>query len=109
MSYDAGLLQRCQDALEQAGIRPVRDKNVFGMRGLLLGNRMFAAVGEEGIIVKLRREELAQATSQPGVRPFRPDPDSDWVLGAWIEVDEDVIADDPELRDWLVRGAQSVR
>jgi len=106
MSYDAGLLQRCRDALDAAGMRPLRDKNVFGMRGLLLGKRMFAAVGDTSIIVRMRETELAAALRQPGVAAFTPGGQS---LGTWVEVQGDVVADDPELRDWLDAGLRSLR
>jgi TfoX/Sxy family transcriptional regulator of competence genes len=106
MSYDAGLLQRCHDALAVASAGPVRDKNVFGMRGLLLGKRMFAAVGDASMIVRLRETELAAALRQTGVSAFTPGGQS---LGTWVEVQGDVIADDPELRDWLAAGLRSLR
>lgn len=106
MPWDAGLLQRCLDALETAGIRPVRDKNVFGMRGLLLGKRMFAAVGDDTIIVRLRPDEFDAALRNPGVQRFTPGGES---LGTWVELESDVVADDPELRDWLEAGVRSLR
>lgn len=106
MPYDAGLLQRCLDTLESAGIRQVRSKNVFGMRGLMFGEKMFAAVGESSMIVKLRRDELAPATAQSGIRPFTPGGSA---LGTWVEIDSDVVADDPELRDWLEAGLRALR
>lgn len=107
MSYDSGLLQRCLDALEQSGIEGVRHRSVFGMRGLLRSDRMFAAVGETSIIVKLRAEELPAALRQPGITPFRPDGTT--TLGTWAEIADDVIADDPELRSWLEAGLRALR
>lgn len=106
MAYDAGMLQRCLDALEAEGVRGVRDKNVFGMRGLMFGKRMFAAVGETTMIVRLRENELAAALRQPGVAAFTPGGSS---LGTWVEVESEVVADDPELRDWLEAGLRSLR
>ena len=53
MSCDEGLLERCLDALRALGLASVRNKNVFGMRGLLRGTTMFAAIGEATMIVKL--------------------------------------------------------
>ena len=106
MPYDTGLLERCRDTLEAAGIRPVRDKNVFGMRGLMFGEKMFAAVGETTIIVKLRREEFEPALALHGVRAFTPGGSP---LGTWVEIEGDVVADDPDLRDWLDAGLRALR
>ena len=44
------------------GITDVSHKNVFGMRGLMRGKKMFAAVGEEEIIVKLTPAESLGCT-----------------------------------------------
>ena len=107
MAYDAGLLQRALDAVDQLAPGHVRHKNVFGMRGLMSGERMFAAIGTTSIIVKLRRTELQPALERPGIRPFAPDGTSP--LGTWVEIADDVVADDPELREWLAAGLRSLR
>ena len=106
MPWDAGLLARCLDALDAAGVRPVRHKSVFGMRGLLIGKRMFAAVGGDGLIVRLRPEAVAGALARPGVTRFMPGGES---LGTWVALRDDVVADDPELREWLEAGVHSLR
>jgi len=106
MAYDAGLLERCRDALDALGISGVRDKNVFGMRGLMRGKQMFAAVGERGIIVKVVAADYPKMLKREGVRPFAPGGDR---LGTWVEVDDEIIADDPELRDWLQTGLRALR
>lgn len=106
MSYDAGLLERALDALDQLAAGPVRHRPVFGMRGLLFGDRMFAAIGRDTMIVKLRAAELPAALAQPGVTRFMPGGER---LGNWVEVSDDVVAEDPELRDWLAAGLRSLR
>lgn len=103
--YDEGLLERCLDCLNAMGARGFRHKNVFGMRGLMRDKRMFAAVGEDAIIVKLISAEFAGALSQPGVTRFMP---GGQTLGYWVRIDADVVADDPELRDWLAAGLRGI-
>jgi TfoX/Sxy family transcriptional regulator of competence genes len=103
--YDDGLLERCLDALGALAAGPIRHKNVFGMRGLLRGDRMFAAVGEDGIIVRLAAAEFHAAVERRPVRPFTP---GGTKLGTWVEIDADVIADDPDLREWLAAGLRSL-
>ena len=103
--HDEGLLQRCLDVLSAQRVSGLRDKNVFGMRGLMRGKQMFAAVGEASIIVKLTAAEFEAALEQAGVTRFTP---GGQPLGTWVEVREDVIADDPELREWLAAGLRGI-
>jgi TfoX/Sxy family transcriptional regulator of competence genes len=103
--HDEGLLQRCLDCLQAMSVGAVRDKNVFGMRGLMRGKQMFAAVGESSIIVKMAKGEFERALKQPGVVRFAPGGQS---LGMWVEISEEVIADDPELREWLEAGLRGI-
>jgi hypothetical protein len=104
--YDEGLLERCLDAVRAMGVRDCRHKNVFGMRGLMQGKKMFAAVGESGIIVKMPNAEFESALQTAGVQRFMPGGEK---LGNWVEVNDDVIADDSELRDWLAAGLRGIR
>lgn len=104
MAYDEGLLQRCIDCLGAINVRSVHHKNVFGMRGLMRGKQMFAAVGETSIIVKLTRSEFDAALTN-GIERFMPGGEP---LGTWVNVPDDVVADDPELRDWLEAGLRGI-
>jgi TfoX/Sxy family transcriptional regulator of competence genes len=103
--HDQGLLERCRDCLGALAVSGIRDKNVFGMRGLMRGRQMFAAVGDDSIIVKLRREEFETAIEAPGIEPFMPGGQR---LGTWVEIQSDVVADDAELRDWLAAGLRAL-
>ena len=103
--HDEGLLQRCLDCLQAMSAGPVRDKNVFGMRGLMRGKQMFAAVGETSIIVKLPPVEFDAALRRFGVVRFTP---GGQPLGTWVEISDDHVADDPELREWLAAGLRGI-
>lgn len=103
--YDEGLLERCLDSLTDMHVQGVRHKNVFGMRGLMQGAKMFAAVGEDGMIVKVPEPEFKKALKQPGVTRFMP---GGQTLGTWVELSEEVVADDPELRNWLATGLRAI-
>ena len=107
MSYDAGLVARIADLLPAAGVRGARQKNVFGGRGFLLGKSTFVIAWEEGLIVKVPRAEYDAALASRGVTPFAPDGEKS--MSTWVVVDPDVIADDPELTEWIQRGARAVR
>ena len=107
MPWDAGLVARVEDALEQIGERGVRQKNVFGGRGFLRGKSTFVIVWGDGLLVKTRADEYARLLDQPGVTPFAPDGEKP--MSTWVVVDADAIADDPELVEWVRRGSAAIR
>jgi TfoX/Sxy family transcriptional regulator of competence genes len=106
MSYDSGLVARIASALQTMNVRGVRQKNVFGGRGFLFGKSTFAIAWGEGLIVKTRPEEYAELLAEPGVTPFAPNGEKP--MGRWLVVSADVIADDPELDEWLRRAMRAV-
>ena len=65
---------------------------------------MFAAVGEEEIIVKLTRAEFTRALEN-GIERFMPGGEP---LGTWVEIPHDALAEDPELRTWLDAGLRGI-
>ena len=107
MAYDAGLVARVADALAGLGERGVRQKNVFGGRGFLIGSSTFAIVWAEDLIVKTAPDEYDALLAEPGVTPFAPDGESP--MGTWLVVASDAIADDPELAEWIGRGLRGIR
>lgn len=107
MPYDKGLVARVVDALAGLGERGVRQKNVFGGRGFLVGKSTFAIAWEDGLIVKCPPAEYARALEESGVTPFAPDGEKS--MSTWVVVAPDAIADDPELAEWLRRGLRAVR
>jgi TfoX/Sxy family transcriptional regulator of competence genes len=89
------------------GEKRIRQKNVFGGRGFLVGKSTFAIAWGDGLIVKTTREDYPIALRERGVTPFAPDGEKS--MTTWVVVESDVIADDPELADWLRRGLRAVR
>jgi TfoX/Sxy family transcriptional regulator of competence genes len=107
MPYDQGLAARMADALAGLGERGIRQKNVFGGRGFLVGKSTFAIAWEDGLIVKCPPAEYHATLGEPGVTPFAPDGEKS--MSTWVVVASDAIADDPELTEWLRRGLRAVR
>lgn len=107
MTYDPGLVARIADLLPAAEIRTARQKNVFGGRGFLLGKSTFVIAWGDGLLVKTPPADYAAALARPGVTPFAPDGES--AMGTWLVVPPDLIADDPDLIEWLTLGARSIR
>jgi TfoX/Sxy family transcriptional regulator of competence genes len=105
--YDPGLVARVADALAQLGERAVRQKNVFGGRGFLVGKTAFVIVWGDGLLVKTPRADHARLLAEPGVTPFAPD--GERPMGTWLVVAADAVADVPELAEWVRRGISGIR
>ena len=107
MPYDPGLVARIADLLPRAGVTGARQKNVFGGRGFLLGRSTFVIAWDGALLVKTPPAEYADALARPGVSPFAPD--GERPMSTWVVVADDAIADDPDLLEWVERGARAVR
>jgi TfoX/Sxy family transcriptional regulator of competence genes len=107
MKFDPGLAARVADALEQIGETAVRQKNVFGGRGFMTGKHAFVIVGDGVLLAKLTPDDYPRALAESGVIPFTPG--GARAMGTWVVVDGEVIADDPELIDWVRRALRGVR
>ena len=107
MPPDQGLVARVADSLEAIGERGIRQKNVFSGRGFLIGKKTFAIVWNDSLLVKTPPSEYEALRDQTGVTPFAPG--GERAMGTWLVVDADLIADDPELADWLRSGLRSIR
>lgn len=106
MPPDSGLVSRVADALLALGERGVRQKNVFSGRGFLIGKTTFVIVWNDSLLVKTPPAEYAALLTEAGVTPFAPG--GERPMGTWLAVTADVIADDPELADWVRRGLRGI-
>jgi TfoX/Sxy family transcriptional regulator of competence genes len=107
MSYDQGLADRVRDSLQRLGERGAREKNVFGGRGFLLGKTTFLIVGDEELILKSAPAEYEACLARPGVTPFAPG--NERPMSTWLVVPQDLVADDPELADWVALALRGGR
>lgn len=107
MPFDAGLAERVRDALQRLGERAVREKNVFGGRGFLFLKTTFLVVWDDGLIVKTAPEDYESALAIPGVAPFAPD--GERPMSTWVVVPTSLIADEPELEEWVRRAIRGGR
>ena len=107
MAYDAGLVARIADSLASMSERAVRQKNVFGGRGFLIGTSTFAIAWRDDLLVKVPRADYGRLLERAGVSPFQPDGESP--MGTWLVVEAAEIADDPELGEWLAFGLAAIR
>jgi TfoX/Sxy family transcriptional regulator of competence genes len=107
MPFDAGLAARMADCLATIGEKRIRQKNVFGGRGFLVGKTTFAIAWGDGLIVKTPPSEYQAALQESNVTPFAPDGEKP--MSTWVVVPNEAVADDPELIEWLRRGLRAVR
>ena len=107
MAYDHGMVERVAGVLQTMRAGAVRQRGVFGGRGFLVGKSTFVIVWGDGLLVKVPPEEHARALAEPGVVPFAPD--GERPMGTWVLVAADVVADDPELTEWVAGGLRAVR
>jgi TfoX/Sxy family transcriptional regulator of competence genes len=107
MTYDRGMVERVAGVLQTMRAGAVRQRNVFGGRGFLVGTSTFVIVRGDGIIVKMPPAEYAEALTRSGVTPFRPG--GDRPMTTWLVVAPDAVADDPELTEWVASGPRAVR
>jgi TfoX/Sxy family transcriptional regulator of competence genes len=107
MSYDSGLADRVRDSLRRLGERAAREKNVFGGRGFLLGKTTFLIVGDEELILKSAPDEYESCLARPGVTPFAPG--GERPMSTWLVVPQELVADDPELADWVALSLRGGR
>jgi TfoX/Sxy family transcriptional regulator of competence genes len=107
MPPDQGLVARVADALEAMGERTVRQKNVFSGRGFLIGKKTFAIVWNDSLLVKTPVSEYEALRGEAGVSPFAPG--GERAMSTWLVVEAELIADDPELSEWLRRALRGIR
>jgi TfoX/Sxy family transcriptional regulator of competence genes len=107
MPPDQGLVARVADALEAMAERAVRQKNVFSGRGFLIGKKTFAIVWNDSLLVKTPVSEYDALRGEAGVSPFAPG--GERAMSTWLVVEAELIADDPELTEWLRRALRGIR
>lgn len=105
MPYDKGLVQRIAGALDHM-YADVRQKDMFGGRGFLMGKATFAVAWDNDLIVKSPPREYERLLQRPGVAAFSPD--GEVPMSTWVVVAADVIAKEPELTEWLRKGIETV-
>ncbi|WP_250008997.1 TfoX/Sxy family protein [Actinoplanes sp. M2I2] len=97
MAYDETLAQRLRDRLTDPA---VTERKMFGGLAFFTNGNMTVGVHADELIVRLGPDEIAEALTRPGVRPFESGGRS---MRGWILVAGDHL-DDPELDGWLAEA-----
>jgi TfoX/Sxy family transcriptional regulator of competence genes len=105
IAYDEQLAERIRELI--AGEYDVAEKRMFGGLAFLIGGHIAIAVSSRGgLMARVDPAETEQLLAAAGVGPFEM---RGRELDGWLRVDESAVADDAELRQWIVRGVDFAR
>lgn len=99
MAYDAELADRVR---EVTALRSgVSERKMFGGVGFMIGGNLACGVYEDGLIVRLGRDEAKRALTEPHTREFDL---TGRVMRAWVFVDAEALVADEDLAGWVDAG-----
>ncbi len=89
-----------------SGLSGVVPRRMFGAYGLYHGDLFFGIV-DEGRLYLLTDDTTRPAFEENGMKAFQPTPDQ--VLKNYYEVPVDVLEDDRDLQEWVLRAVDVQR
>ncbi len=101
MAYDQEVAARVADMVNEISPVPVQERKMFGGIAYMVQGNMCVAVGETDLMVRVGKEERADAAAQPHVRP--PDT-SNRSMGGFVFVAPEGFASHESLAAWVQRG-----
>ena len=105
MAYDEQLAERVRDSL--AHLDDVTEKKMFGGLAFLVGGAMaVTSSGQDGLMVRVRKERTEQLLDLPGVEPVVM---RDRPMRVWVRVDAALVAADDDLEHWVATGVESAQ
>lgn len=104
MPYDEPTAERIRGVLKRR--KGISERKMFGGIAFLLNGNMCCGVSHKRLMLRLGKENAAQALTEPHTRPmdFTGKP-----MSTMIFVDPAGIADDEDLRSWIERAIGFVR
>jgi TfoX/Sxy family transcriptional regulator of competence genes len=100
VAYDEELAERVRDLLSTRS--EVTERKMFGGIAFMVSGNMACGVLGEDLIVRLDKEESAEALAEDGVRPFdftgKP-------MKGIVYVSSERTSEDAELTEWVEAGA----
>ena len=99
MAYDEELANRLRAVF--LGRPGVREQKMFGGLAIMLDGNMACGVHDDELIVRVGKDNLEEALSQPHARPFDM---TGRRMGGFVFVAAAGIADDHDLATWAGRG-----
>lgn len=98
MAYDEKLADRVRELVAD---RPMTEKQMFGGLSFLLAGNMAVGIHKDSLMVRVGSDEADAVLAEPDARIFdmggRP-------MKNWVLVDQQVLADEADLRRWVDRG-----
>ncbi|MDO5627857.1 MAG: TfoX/Sxy family protein [Mobilicoccus sp.] len=103
MAFDEGLAERVRMCVFDEP--DVTEKRMFGGLAFLVSGHMTVAVGDDGLMVRVDRDDEPQLLELPGV--------TGTVMGrrrmrGWLDLDYSAIENDDELTAWVARSVAFV-
>ena len=101
MAYDELLAKRITELLQDRS--DLIEKKMFGGIGYLLKGNMACGVTGGDLIVRVGKEDYAEALTKEFTKPFDM---TGRAMTGWVVVTQAGISTDNELREWVDRGIQ---
>ncbi|MGB0121189.1 MAG: TfoX/Sxy family protein [Solirubrobacterales bacterium] len=101
MAWTEEFADRIRDVIfERSG---VTEKKMFGgIAWMIEGNMAVGIFDEDGLLVRMAREDVDAALTEPGVRPMEM---KGRRMNGFVVVDAEITADDEALAEWIDSGA----
>jgi TfoX/Sxy family transcriptional regulator of competence genes len=105
VAYDEELAQRIREQLGDGG--DIVEKKMFGGLAFLIGGNMaVAASGQGGLLVRVDPAESEALVASTSARPMEM---RGRQMQGWLRVDARDVGTQPELAEWVERGAAYAR
>lgn len=104
VAYDRELEDRIRELL--AGEEDITEQRMFGGLGFLLRGNMAVAASNQGVMVRVNREDSARLIATTSTRPMEM---RGRAMRGWLRVDQADVGIDRDLANWVERGMTYAR
>jgi DNA transformation protein len=95
--------------MKASEIYDARARKIFGGMGIYTGEKMFAILEDDLVSFKLSPSDREEALALDGARVFRPAEEGHSEMPEYIVMPPDVLNNDENFQNWLIRSAEYVR
>lgn len=104
MAYDEAMVERIRDAMvDEPG---VDERKMFGCYAFMVGGNMACGSLDDRLLVRVGPSAYEEALELPGASAFEG---NGRVMRGFVVVDEETVASDGALLEWVERGAAFAR
>jgi DNA transformation protein len=95
--------------MKASEIYDARARKIFGGMGIYTGEKMFAILEDDLVSFKLSPADREVALALDGARVFMPAEEGHSEMPEYIVMPADVLNDDENFQNWLIKSAEYVR